>query len=92
MIANPTTMPGTIPAINIDATEISPATTANTIMILLGGITNPVVAAVVVTETLYSRPYPFLIISGIIIPPTLDTAAVAEPEMAPNIMQVSVLT
>ena len=61
-------------------------------MMLEGGITSPVVAAVVVTATLNSRLYPMRFISGIMNPPTLETAAVAEPEMEPNNMQVKVLT
>ena len=62
------------------------------IMMLEGGMTSPVVAAVVVTATLNSRLYPMRFISGIMNPPTLDTAAVAEPEMEPNSIQVSTFT
>ena len=61
-------------------------------MMLLGGIISPVVAAVVVTDTLNSRLYPLRFISGIMNPPTEDTAAAAEPEMDPKSMQVRVLT
>jgi len=59
---------------------------------LLGGISRPVVAAVTVTAALKSRRYPILFISGTMNPPTEETAAVAEPEIAPKSMQVSTLT
>ena len=52
----PITMPGKTPAMNIAAIETLPAATEYTIMMLLGGISKPVVAAVVVTATLNSRP------------------------------------
>ena len=61
-------------------------------MMFDGGMMRPVVAAVVVTATLNSRLYPMRVISGIMKPPTLETAAVAEPEMEPKSMQVNVLT
>ena len=61
-------------------------------MMLLGGIISPVVAAVVVTATLKSRSYPWRFISGIMKPPTEDTAAAAEPEIEPKNMQVRTLT
>ena len=61
-------------------------------MMLLGGMSSPVVAEVVVSATLNSLPYPLRVISGIMNPPIDETAAVADPETAPNIMQVKVLT
>ena len=45
-----------------------------------GGMMSPVVAAVVVTATLNSRLYPIRGISGIMKPPTLETAAVADAD------------
>ena len=61
-------------------------------MMFDGGIMRPVVAAVVLTATLNSLPYPLRSISGIMKPPTEDTAATAEPEIAPKSMQVSTST
>ena len=52
MINTPTRTPGKTPAINMAATETLPDTTAYTIITLLGGMSSPVVAAVVVTATL----------------------------------------
>jgi len=85
-------MPGSTPAINKSATDTLPATTAYTIITLLGGIKSPVVAAVEVSATLKALSYPCRFIWGIINPPTDDTAAAADPEIDPNIMQVSTLT
>ena len=61
-------------------------------MIFEGGITSPVVAETVVSATLNSFWYPFRSISGSMNPPTLETAAAADPEIEPNSMHVSVLT
>src|SRR5687768_6007456 len=92
MMHRPTRTPGTKPAMNSAATETLPATTAYTIMMLLGGMMSPVVADVAVRATEKSRPYPFDVICGIMKLPIDDTAATAEPDTAPNIMHVVVVT
>ncbi len=55
MMARPTSIPGTTPARNSAATDTFPATTAYTIMMLLGGMSSPVVADVAVSATENSR-------------------------------------
>ena len=76
---------GTTPAANRSAIEIAPPADAEKrIRLCEGGTSKATSAAEIETLTAKSRLYPRFTICGIIVPPTADTSAMADPETPPK--------
>src|SRR5665648_568457 len=78
----PIIIPGRIPATNNSATD-TPISVDKIIIGRLGGIITPNEPALAMIVAANPFEYPFLAISGIVMPPSAAVAATPDPEIAP---------